>query len=278
MYGILIAFKNYDVFEGVFGSPWANNNGFGHFIDFIRGRNLLPILRNTIALSVLKLAFLSFPPVLFALFLNEIINRFFKRLTQTISYLPHFTPWVVLGGIMFLMFVSTRDSPVNLVLLALGIVDKPTDVINNPNSIWAVFVLSELWKEVGWHSIIYLAVMASIDPNLYEAAELDGAGRFTKMVHISWPALKGTFMIMFILSCGSLMSGMGASFDQSYILGTASNKSMSQILDVYILRVGLEQARYSFATAVGMLQSIANLILLVSANRLSRRLTGKGLF
>jgi putative aldouronate transport system permease protein len=175
------------------------------------------------------------------------------------------------------MFLPTRTTPVNRLLLALNLIEKPTDIMSNPNTIWAVFISSEIWKHLGWKSIIYLAVITSIDPNLYEAVEIDGGGRFVKMLHITWPSLKATFMILFILRCGTIMSA-GGFFDQSYILGTPGNKRMSQVLDVYILRIGLEQARYSFATAVGFLKQIVNLILLLSSNYLSKRLTGKGLF
>ena len=155
---------------------------------------------------------------------------------------------------------------------------QPTDILNQPRYVWPVFVLSHLWKEVGWSAIIYLAVIASIDAELYEAAEVDGGGRLVKTLNITWPALTGTFMILFILACGQIMAGLGASFDQSYVLGTASNRSMSQILDVYIVRIGLDQGRHSFATAVGLMKNVVNLLLLLSANWLGWRLTGKGLF
>ena len=278
LYGILIAFKHFNVFKGVLGSPWARDGGFEHFIDFFQSPNVAAVLRNTVAIALLKLIFLSFPPVLFAIFLNEIGNRPFKLVTQTISYLPHFISWVVLGGIMTTFFLRTPDAPFNRLLFALGAIESPTDILNRPGWVWPVFVLSHLWKEVGWSAIIYLAVIASIDAELYEAAEVDGGGRLVKMLNITWPALKGIFMILFILACGQIMEGLGASFDQSYVLGTPSNRSMSQILDVYILRIGLDQHRHSFATAVGLMKNVVNLLLLLSANWLSWRLTGKGLF
>jgi putative aldouronate transport system permease protein len=265
------------VFKGVWESPWARNNGLEHFIDLFSSPQVWGVLRNTLVLALLSLVFVQIPPVLFAMLLNEIRARYFKRITQTLSYLPHFVSWIVIGGIMFMMFLPTRSAPVNRVLIALGVAVKPTDIMNNPDTIWLVFVLAELWKHLGWNSIIYLAVIASIDPNLYEAIEIDGGGRLAKMRFITWPSLKATFMILFILKCGRIMSA-GGFFDQSYILGTAANKSMSQVLDVYILRIGLEQARYSFAAAVGLLQQFVNLLLLVTANWASRRVTGKGLF
>ena len=209
LYGILIAFKHFNVFKGVLGSPWARDGGFEHFIDFFQSPNVAIVLRNTVAIALLKLVFLSFPPVLFAIFLNEIGNRPFKLVTQTISYLPHFISWVVLGGIMVTFFLRTPDAPFNRLLFALGAIESPTDVLNRPGYVWPVFVLSHLWKEVGWSAIIYLAVIASIDAELYEAAEVDGGGRLVKMLNITWPALKGTFMILFILACGQIMAGSG---------------------------------------------------------------------
>ena len=277
MYGLIIAFKNFNVFKGVLGSPWARHNGFEHFIDFFNSASVWNVLRNTLALAFLSLVFVQIPPMIFAILLNEIRSRIFKRMTQTVSYLPHFISWVVIGGIVFVMFLPTRSAPVNKLLLALGAVEKPTDIMNNPDTIWIVFIVTEIWKHMGWSSIIYLAVIIGIDPNLYEAIDIDGGGRFVKMRNVTWPMLKGTFMILFILKCGSIMSS-GGFFDQSYVLGTASNRSMSQVLDVYILRIGLEQARYSFATAVGLLKQLVNLLLLVSANSLSKQVTGKGLF
>ena len=277
LYGLVTAFKNYSVFKGIWDSPWARNNGLEHFVDFFKSAQVWQVLRNTVALAFLSLIFVQFPPVAFAMLLNEIRNRLFKRFTQTVSYLPHFVSWVVLGGIMFMLFLPTRSAPVNRILLALNIAKKPTDIMNRAGSIWAVFVVSELWKGIGWHSIIYLAVIASIDPNLFEAIEIDGGGRFAKMLHITWPSLKSTFIILFILKCGRIMSAAGF-FDQSYVLGTASNRPMSQVLDVYVLRIGLEQGRYSFAAAVGLLQQSVNVLLLVAANWLSRKVSGKGLY
>lgn len=275
--GLVISFKNFDVFKGIWDSPWARNNGLEHFRDFFATPAVWWVLRNTLALAFLSLVVVSPLAVVFAILVNEIANPPFKNVTQTITFIPHFISWVVVGGILLAMFLPTRTAPVNRLLLALGVVDKPTDIVNNAGSIWAVFIATEIWKQLGWSSIIYLAVIAGIDPNLYESVEIDGGGRFVKMFHITWPFLKPTFLILFILKCGQILSA-GGFFDQSYILGTALNKNMSQVLDVYILRIGLEQARYSFATAVGFLKQLVNLMLLLSANALSKRMTGKGLF
>ena len=141
MYGLIIAFKNFNVFKGVLGSPWARHNGFEHFIDFFNSASVWNVLRNTLALAFLSLVFVQIPPMIFAILLNEIRSRIFKRMTQTVSYLPHFISWVVIGGIVFVMFLPTRSAPVNKLLLALGAVEKPTDIMNNPDTIWIVFIV-----------------------------------------------------------------------------------------------------------------------------------------
>ena len=270
MYGILVAFKRYDVFKGVLDSPWAKNSGFEHFIDFFKAPTVWNVLRNTLVIAFLKLGFLSFPPVILAVVLNEVRVGAFKKVSQTVSYLPHFISWVVVGGIIY-QFLNPSHGIVNRLLVQFNLVDKPVDFINTEVYFWPLVVTSHIWKEVGWSSIIYLATIASIDPNLYEAAQIDGAGRWRRIRHITWPHLLGIFMILFILHCGRIMSGYGATFNQVYILGNAYNRGVSDILDTYILRVGMDNMRFSFATAIGLLKSVVNLMLLLVANFLSRR-------
>ena len=277
MYGIIVAFKNYNVFDGVWKSPWARERGFEHFVDFLGLPSFGLVMRNTIFIALLKLGFLSLPPVILAILLNEVNSGPFKRITQSISYFPHFVSWVVLGGLIF-NFLNPTDGLVNRVLVGIGILDSPINFISSDSFFWPLLVLSDLWKGIGWGSIIYLAVISGIDPNLYEAIEIDGGGRWVKALHITWPHLMGTFMILFILSCGSIMSGAGDTFDQCYVLGNVSNRNVSDILDTYILRLGLESGRYSFSAAVGLFKSVINLLLLLSANTLSKRLTEKSLF
>ncbi len=277
MYGILVAFKNYSVFDGVMNSPWARSNGFEHFIDFLTLPAFGLVMRNTIVIAIMKLGFLSLPPVILAVMLNEIKNGGFKRVTQSISYFPHFISWVVLGGLMF-NFLNPTDGLINKVLVDLGIIDLPINFIASNTYFWPILIVSDFWKGVGWGSIIYLAVISTVDPNLYEAIEIDGGGRWSKTIHITWPHLMGTFMILFILACGRIMSGAGDTFEQVYVLGNVANRRVSDILDTYILRLGLENGRYSFSAAVGLFKSIINLIILVTANTLSKRLTEKSLF
>ena len=278
LYGIIIAFKRYDVFTGIWASPWAFNNGFEHFIDFFKAPNFSVVLRNTLVISALKLGLLSLPPVLLALMLNEVIQPGFKKTVQTVSYLPHFISWVVVGGMMYNFLRPTPESPFNALLLSLGLVAEPIDLIADKSFFWPLLVLSDFWKEVGWGSIIYLAVIAGIDQEMYEACEIDGGGRWTKAIHITWPHLLGTFMILLILRCSQIMQGTGDTFDQVFVLGNPFNRGVSDIFDTLILRVGLEHGRYSYATAAGLFKSVINLAILLTVNNLSKRLTGKGLF
>ena len=278
LYGIVIAFKRYDVFTGILASPWASNSGFEHFIDFFKAPNFGAVLRNTLVISALKLGLLSLPPVLLALALNEVFHRGFKRTAQTVSYLPHFISWVVVGGMMYNFLRPDSTSPLNSLLLSLGIFGEPVDLIADKTFFWPLLVLSDFWKEVGWGSIIYLAVISGIDQEMYEACEIDGGGRWTKTIHITWPHLVGTFMILLILRCAQIMQGTGDTFDQVYVLGNQFNRGVSDIFDTLILRVGLEHGRYSYATAAGLFKSVINLAILIIVNKFSKRLTGKGLF
>jgi len=209
--------------------------------------------------------------------LNEVSNMRFKKITQTVSYLPHFISWAVAGGLVY-NFLNPSNGPVNDILLRLHIIDGPVDFISGNKYFWPLLVITHIWKDIGWSSIIYLAVIASIDPNLYEAIDIDGGGRWAKICHITWPFLKGTFVILFIMACGKIMSGAGDTFDQCYVFGNFANRDTSDILDTYILRVGLQNGRYSFSTAVNLFKSVINLMLFISANTISKWLTEKSLF
>lgn len=280
LYGIVIAFKDYDVFTGIWASPGASNYGFEHFIDFFRAPNFTVVLRNTLVISALKLGLLSLPPVALALMLNEVSRRGLKKTAQTVSYLPHFVSWVVVGGMIYNFLRPTANSPLNALLLWLGVINENelTDLIAHNGFFWPLLVMSDFWKEVGWGSIIYLAVIASIDQEMYEACEIDGGGRWIKAIHITWPHLLGVFMILLILQCSKIMQGTGDTFDQVFVLGNQFNRGVSDIIDTLILRVGLEHGRYSYATAAGLFKSVINLAILISVNKLSRMLTGRGLF
>ncbi len=275
--GIVIAFKDFDIFEGIIKSPWAKNYGFEHFIDLFKDPYFPLIFKNTIIIAFLKLTFLTLPPVILAIMLNEVKHESFKKVNQTISYLPHFISWIVLGGMFYNLFDPTTG-PVNKLLMSIGLASTPINFLYQPEYFRALVVVSDVWKTVGWDSIIYIAVIASIDQTLYEAIDIDGGGRWAKIRYVIWPSLLGTFMILFIIKVGKLMAGNEDMFEQCYIFGNFANQSVSEILDTYILKVGLENARYSYAGAAGIVKSFINLSALLITNYISQKLTEKSLF
>jgi putative aldouronate transport system permease protein len=270
MYGIIIAFKDYDIIRTIAESPWV---GLKHFRDVLEDDELPRILRNTLGISLIRLA-VGFPlPILFALLLNELRSLRLKKAVQTISYLPHFLSWVILGGIL-----ATWLSDVGLVnklLIALGILDEPIWFLAEPSWFWTIVITSDIWKELGWSAIIYLAAITSVSPELYEAATIDGANRFQKMRYVTIPGISGTITILFILAVSGVLN---SNFDQILVLRNSLNESASNVIDVYVYHVGLLSGRYSYATAFGLLKSIVALILLLTANKITKRINGTGLF
>jgi putative aldouronate transport system permease protein len=279
MVGIIISFKEYHLETGLMGmftSKWA---GFKHFIEFFTEYNFPQLLRNTVAISLLKLVF-TFPvPIIFAIALNEVKQLGFKRVIQTASYLPYFISWVVVSGFCVL-FLNTQHGMINSVLMQLKLVEKPVNFLANPNTYWAIAVITGVWKEMGWWAILFLAAIAGIDPELYEAAIIDGAGRFSRILHITIPGILPTIMVVLILSIGNLFGGSmgGSNFDQSFLLGNAGNNSASDIIQTYVFRIGFSQGRYDYAAAAGLVQSVVSVILIFASNRISRKLTGSGLY
>lgn len=277
MYGIIIAFMDYDVFKGYFGSPWASHHGFEHFYDFFTDPAFGQVMRNTIAIAVLKLVLITPLPLLLALILNEIRFNPFKRVVQTATYLPHFISWVIVGGLIY-MWLDPELGFVNHMLLTLGIAADPINFMGESKYFYPIVLFSDAWKDTGYASILYLAAISGVNPELYESAEIDGAGRWRKMWHITVPQTKGTFVVLFILSCAAIMSGGGSTFSQFYILSNPTNNETSMIIDLYALRQGFEYARYSFATAIGLFKSVLSLVLLLSANYISKKWADRSLF
>jgi len=279
MFGIIIAFKDYNIstgIEGIFSSPWA---GLSHFKELLDDYNFPSLVRNTLWLSILKVLF-SYPiPILFAIMLSEVRNVVFKRFVQTVSYLPHFVSWVVVTGIAYAFF-SSGYGIFNDLLLALHVIKEPIQVLTDPDSFYTLAVSTAIWKEAGWWTIIFLAALAGIDPALYEAAEIDGAGRMQRIFHITLPGLKGAAIVVLILTIGSILGGglVGSNFEQSMLLGNALNVERSQIIQTYAFNVGLAQGRFSFATAIDLAQSVISLILIFSSNYIAKRVSGTGLF
>lgn len=280
MFGLQIAFRDYKPtmgLAGFFTAPITGDGGFYHFKTFFNDPDFGIIMRNTLLLSLLKLAF-SFPvPILFALAINEMRGTKIKRVVQTVSYLPHFISWVIVYGLVF-TFLNTSNGVVNEVLHNLG--QKKLEFLTTSDYYWPMAVITDVWKEMGWWSIIFLAAMTGIDPSQYESARVDGASRVKCILHITLPNIKGTIMVVLILSIGSLLSGGmgGSNFDQSFLFGNTVNYSRSITLPYYIYKMGLTKFRFSYATAVGLFQSVISLLLVLTSNAVSKRTTGNGFF
>jgi putative aldouronate transport system permease protein len=269
MYGIIIAFKKFQPLKGILGSSWV---GLRYFEEFFTAPYFWRLLKNTLLLSFYSLLW-GFPaPVLFALLLNEVRHKLYKRLVQTVSYLPHFISIVVIAG-MVVSFTGLREGIVNQALVLLGM--EPINFMAEPGWFRTIFVGSGIWQGFGWGSIIYLAAIAGIDPQLYEAAEMDGAGRWTRMWHITIPCLIPTIVIMFIMQMGHLMD---IGVEKVLLLSNPLTYETADVISTFVYRRGVLNQDYSFATAVGLFNNVINLILLISVNALSRRLSQSSLW
>lgn len=270
IYGTQIAFQNYKVTDIIGSSAWV---GFKYFTKFFSDPMFFMVMKNTLGISLLKLAFGFTLPIVFALLLNEITGIRFKKIVQTISYLPHFLSWVVLGGIMINWLSDTGFF--NELFMGLGLIDQPISFLARPQYFWAISVISEVWKELGWGAIIYLAAIAGIDQSLYEAAAIDGAGRMQRLIKITLPSITGTIAILFILSVGNIL---GSNFDQILVLRNQLNSSASSVIDIFVYQTGIIRGNYSYASAIGLFRSVFSLLLLLIANKVTSRLEGSSLF
>ncbi|NIK71977.1 MULTISPECIES: ABC transporter permease subunit [unclassified Paenibacillus] len=266
VWGWLTAFQNYKPKNSILDQKWA---GFENFVELFQDERFYIVLRNTLAMSTMGLIAGFAVPVIFALLLNEIKGQFFKRSVQTISYLPHFVSWVVVAGLVYKM-LSTDGGAVNQLLMWLHIIDQPIQFMAKGHLFWGIVTASDLWKETGWNSIIFLAAMAGIDPELYEASTVDGAGRFRKMWHITLPGIRTTFMVLFILSIGHLIS---IGFEKQFLLGNPLVADYSEVFDLYALKYGIQMSRYSYGTAIGIVNSVVSILLVFIANGIYKRVT-----
>lgn len=270
MGGIVIAFKDFKITKSISAAPWVQ---FKHFIDFFQDDAFVNIMANTLGISLLKLL-IAFPlPIAFAILLNEIRKKRFRQFVQTVSYLPHFISWVVLGGIM-ITWLSDAGM-INEVLTSFGIIKEPVVFLAKPQYFWGLTIISEVWKELGWSAIIYVAAISGIDQQMFEAATVDGASKVQKIKYITLPAIKGTIAIMFILAVANMLN---SNFDQIFILKNVLNASKSQVVDTYVYEIGLRIGRYSYATAIGLFKSIIAMILLLVANYTTKKLQGRSLY
>lgn len=269
MYGIIIAFKDYSIYKGIFGSDWV---GFKHFAYFLQDDKFWSIMKNTLILNFYDLVFGFTAPIVFALLANELYRKTFKRVMQTISYLPHFLSWIVVSGI-FYSFLSPETGMFNRMLGWFGV--EPIFFMTEPSLFRGILVFAEIWKNVGWSAILYFAVIAGIDSHLYEAAWIDGASRWRQCLHITIPHMMPMITLLFLLRLANIFE---FGFDRVFLMQNALVYDVSDVISTYVYRVGLEQSQYSLTTAIGLTQSVLGFLLLVGSNRLSKRLTGLGLY
>ncbi len=263
MYGITMAFQDFSFKKGIFGSPF---NQFANFKELFGSRLFYQVLSNSLSLSLMRLVF-SFPiPIMLALLLNEIRLRSFKRVTQTLMYLPHFLSWVVLGGIATNL-LSMSDGLINEVVVRLG--GEKINFLGSAEWFRTVIVGTNIWKEAGWGTIIYLASLSSINPEFYEAARVDGASRFQQLRYITLPGISGTIVIMLILAVGGLMDN---GFEQIFLFKNPLNQSVAEVFETYVYSIGIAGGRFSYSTAVGLFKNVVAAVLVFSSNLIARRL------
>lgn len=269
MYGVTIAFKDFNMFTGIWGSPWA---GLDAFREIFQMKDFYKVLRNTLLLNLLDLV-VSFPaPIILAILLNEIGLKWFKKSAQTILYLPHFISWVIIGGMVY-QLLSTNTGLVNHLLKGAGL--KAIPFLTEPVYWVMTYVGTGVWQNAGWGTIIYLAALTGINKELYEAAEVDGAGRLRKIWNITLPGIKPTIMILLIINIGHMAS---IGFERPFVLSNPLITDVSDVISTFVYKVGVTSARFTIATAIGLFQAVVGLIFLLSSNYISKKVTDQGIW
>ncbi len=268
--GWIMAFQNYKPKNGLLHSKFV---GLDKFKFLFEDDVFIKVIRNTFAMGVINLVSTTIMAVLFAIILNEVRKGWLKKPIQTISYLPHFLSWIVVTGILHDSLSSSGI--VNDILLRLGIINQAINFFAFPKYFWPIVAFANCWKETGWNAIIYLAAITSIDPSLYEAASIDGADRLQKIRYITLPGIKPTFLILLLMNVGNVLN---AGFEVQYLLGNGLVQSVSQTIDIYVLKWGISQNDYSLGTAAGLFKSAVSILLIVIANALARRYSDERLF
>ena len=264
MWGWITAFQDYKPKLGVMGSQFVGLDNF----KWLFGRpDFIQSIRNTLGMSIINLVFGTVSSILLAILLNEVLFTGFKRTVQTVTYLPHFLSMVIVVGMAQNIFAS--DGPINELLLGIGLIKEPIFFLGTGKYFWWLVGVINVWKEVGWNTIIYISAMTAIDPCLYEAASIDGAGRLQKILHVTLPGIKSTFIILLIMNIGHLME---AGFEIQYLLGSSVVMDWSQTIDIFVLKYGISKQQYGVATAAGMFKSIVAIILLFAANTLAKKM------
>ena len=269
MYGVQIAFKNFRAVDGIWGSAWV---GFKHFKRFFNSSQFWPLLKNTLALSFMQLL-IGFPiPIILAILLNQAKSLKFRKFVQSVVYCPHFISIVVLTSMLYI-FLSPRNGIINTIITACG--GESIFFLGEAKYFRSVFVVSGVWQNAGWNAIIYISALAGISPDLYEAAEIDGANKWQRIWHIDIPGILPTMVMMFIMEIGKVMN---LGFQKAYLMQNAQNLATSEIISTYIYKVGLINAQYSYSAAINLFNNVINIILLVSCNYLAKKVTKNSLW
>lgn len=266
IWGWVMAFQQFKPGFGILDQQWV---GFDQFRFLFEDDSFTRVLRNTLAMSIISLVLSFVTAIGLALMLNEIKRAGIKRIIQTISYLPHFLSWVIVTGLVATS-LSTQDGIINIVLMKLHLIQEPILWLGEGKYFWGIVGASNVWKEVGWNTIIYLAAIASVDPSLYEAAEIDGAGRYRKIMHITLPGIKPVIVILLILNIGWILNGGG--FEIQYFLGNGQVLDWSETIDIFVLKYGLKIGNYSLGVAAGIFKTVVSIVLLIIANYIAKRL------
>ena len=269
---VLVAFKKYSIVQPLSQMPWADNHGMQFFIQAFKTRDFINALRNTVVLNLLDLV-IGFPiPIIFALILNELPFKRFKKTVQTIAYMPHFLSWVIIYGLAIQLFTPSNGL-VNMFITKLG--GQAVPFLNDPGKWVGTYIFLGVWQSFGWNSIIYLAAIAGISPELYEAASVDGAGRFRKIWHITLPGIKGTIIVLLIMALGNIV---GSGFDRPFALQNNLVMKNAEVISTFVYKNGIKGLQFSLTTAVGLFQSVVGVIFLLVANWLARKLGERGIW
>lgn len=279
MLGLVMAFQDYKILDGYFHSDFV---GLDNFKEFFASPDFYRALRNTLAINSICLVIVFPMPIIFSILLNELISAKLKKTIQTITYLPYFISWVVVGG-LFYKLLESQSGVVNVLLRAFGFEDIA--FFREPAYFWPIIVIATIWKGIGWNSILYLSAINGIDPHLYEAAEVDGANRFQRIWHITLPGITGTAVFLFILTVGSLINGSGGAsgslapnFEALWNFRNALVADRSDVLDIYVYQQGVQGAHYAYAAAIGVFQSAMSILLIFGSNSLIKKWRGSALF
>ncbi|MEK4509860.1 sugar ABC transporter permease [Paenibacillus sp. FSL K6-2524] len=269
MGGLVIAFQDYQPFQGILGSQWV---GFKHFIRLFTEPTFFMLLRNTLILFAMNIIFFFPLPIILALMLNEVRNRYLKNFVQTIIYIPHFMSWVIIVSITY-VFLTLDGGVINEMIVSLG--GKKISFLTSSEWLRTIYIGQIIWKELGWSTIIYLAAITVVDPQLYEAAEMDGAARLRKTWHVTLPAIRPVIITLLILKIGSTLD---LGFEHMYLLLNSLNRDVAEIFDTYIYTAGMKNGQLSYSTTVGMFKGVVGLVLVMASNKLAKKLGEDGVY